>query len=58
MYNAKYTKPKVDELKLSWDDDFCNLDHKKYHEKKLPRDINYHMTVHILFSVVAWRHTQ
>lgn len=44
--------PKVDELKISWDDDICVLIQKKCQQKKLPQSHKYHMALDIILSVV------
>ena len=36
--------PKVDELKVSWDDSFCKFIHKNRHKKCYHSDIIYHAT--------------
>ena len=40
------------ELNISWDDNSCQVIDKNYHKINYHRDINYHMTLHTMFSVV------
>ena len=44
--------PKVDELKVSWDDSICKLIHKKCHRKNHHSDIKWDMTLNAIFSIV------
>ena len=45
--------PKVDELKVSWYDNICELIHKKCHYKSYHNDIKYHTTLDTIFIVVC-----
>ena len=47
--------PKVDELKVSWYDNICELIHKKCHYKSYHNDIKYHTTLDTIFIVVCAR---
>jgi hypothetical protein len=44
-------KIKLDELKVSWDDNIHKLIHTKCHKKHDYFDIKCHMTLNIVFSI-------
>ena len=44
--------PKMDELKISWNDSIRKLIHKKCHQKIYHNDIKNHMTLNIISIVV------
>ena len=46
--------PKLDALKVNWDDNICKPIHKKCHQKEYQHDIKYHMTLNTIFSVVPY----
>ena len=43
----------MDELEVSWDDNICKFIYRKCHQKSYCGDINYHVTLKTIFSVVA-----
>jgi hypothetical protein len=44
--------PKVDELKVNWEDNIFQPFHTKYTYKTYHSDINYHMTLNTIFGAV------
>ena len=44
--------PKVDELKVNWDDNIYKPIHKKCHQISYHSDKKYHMVLNTTFSVV------
>ena len=48
MHNIKL---KVNELKVSWDDNSCKHIHKKRHLRRYHNDTKYHATLYTIFSV-------
>jgi hypothetical protein len=50
--NAKMQNiPKVDDLKVSWDDNACKLIHKKCHSKSYYNDLKYLMRLYTIINV-------
>ena len=46
--------PKMDKLKVNWDDTICKVIHKKCRQKSYHIDIKYHITLTTLFSVLKF----
>lgn len=42
----------MDELKISWDDNICELIHRECHQESYHGDIEYHMTLNTLLCVL------
>ena len=48
----------MEELTVSWDYNFCNIIHSKWHYKSYHSDINYHMTLSIWkFKIIYIKQT-